>query len=113
LNKRQRKKREKIIKERIKFINNLWFSFGRRNGKTLFQKALYKICTTKKYRPFKLYKKWVNESFISVKASSWLGRQFERIATEGPESYQIGIDLSTKKDLTVIYDELHIYNPGQ
>ena len=97
MNKRQRKKREKIIRERIKFINNLWFSFGRRNGKTLYYTALHKMCTSKKYRPFNLYKK-MDRHVMKVKPNTWLGRQIIG-----------GIDLASGKDRTVIFDEMQDY----
>ena len=106
MNKRQRKKREKITQERIKFVLSIWpLSLGRMNGKTLCRIALRKMCNSKKHRPFNLYKKKMNKiywkvNYVKVKPNTWLGRQIIG-----------GLDLASGKDRTVIFDEFH--TPGQ
>lgn len=66
MNKRQVKKRDKIIRQRFKFFNQHVISSGRQNGKTLFVRAIYKACMSKKYKYFKELKKHYNKIFVSV-----------------------------------------------
>jgi hypothetical protein len=57
MNKRQYKKQCTKITKRIDVFNKLTWYHSRRCGKTLLMKTLMNICYTKKYRPFKLLKK--------------------------------------------------------
>jgi hypothetical protein len=66
MNKRQRKKRNKIIRERANFFNNYTLMSGRRNGKKTFINKLNKAIASKRYRPFKLLKKYFNKILISI-----------------------------------------------
>lgn len=66
MNKRQRKKREKTIIERLKFLNVHHISSGRRNGKTFLFNIMLKACYSKKYKPFKLLKRMYNKIFCSI-----------------------------------------------
>lgn len=74
MNKRQIKKRDKIIRQRLEFFNQHIISSGRRNGKTSFVRAIYKACMSKKYKYFKALKKTYKKIFIAVDFSN--GRDF-------------------------------------
>lgn len=60
MNKRQIKKRKKIISERIIFFNQHFVSISRRNGN------IYKACISKKYKYFKELKKIYKGVFIAI-----------------------------------------------
>lgn len=85
MNKRQRKKREKIIQERLKFINDLWFVEGLdlASGKD----------KTVIFDEMQDYKKEETLEILDV----------------------IREELKQRKSpqTVIIYDELHEYNPGQ
>lgn len=70
MNKRQIKKRDKIIRQRLEFFNNHIISSGRQNGKTSFVKAIYKACMSKKYKYFKELRKQYSKIFMAVDWSS-------------------------------------------
>lgn len=57
MNKRQIKKRKKIISERVNLFNQHSTGIARRNGKTSLARAIYKACISKKYKYFKELKK--------------------------------------------------------
>ena len=66
VNKRQIKKRKKIISERIIFFNQHFVSISRRNGKTYLSRDIYKACISKKYKYFKELKKIYKGVFIAI-----------------------------------------------
>ena len=66
MNKRQIKKRKKIISERVNFLNQHSMGIVRRNGKTYLARAIYKACISKKYKYFKELKKIYKGVFIAV-----------------------------------------------
>ena len=72
MNKRQIKKRKKIISERIVFFNqhfismSNFISISRRNGKTHLSRVVYKACISKKYKYFKELKKIYKGVFIAI-----------------------------------------------
>lgn len=66
MNKRQIKKRKKIISERIIFFNQHFVSISRRNGKTYLSRVIYKACISKKYKYFKELKKIYKGVFIAI-----------------------------------------------
>lgn len=72
MNKRQIKKRKKIISERIIFFNqhfvsmSNFVSISRRNGKTYLSRVVYKACISKKYKYFKELKKIYKGVFIAI-----------------------------------------------
>ena len=66
VNKRQIKKRKKIISERIIFFNQHFVSISRRNGKTYLLRVIYKACISKKYKYFKELKKIYKGFFIAI-----------------------------------------------
>lgn len=70
MNKRQIKKRKKILNERYNFFNQHIILDGRRSGKTYMIKAIQKACISKKYKYFKALKKAYNKIFITVDISS-------------------------------------------
>lgn len=61
MNKRQQKKRQKIIQQRFNFFNGFLIRTGRKNGKTLLFKAILKACYSKKHKPFKYWVKKLEE----------------------------------------------------
>lgn len=65
MNKRQIKKRKKIISERVNFFNHRSIRIARRNGKTYLIRAIYKACISKKYKYFKELKKIYKSIFIA------------------------------------------------
>ena len=90
MNKRQRKKRAKIIESRCKYFrNSLWLS-GRGNGKTLFLKTINKLCTQKRHRPFKIFKETIFDRKRVIP-----GRVLRPLVTEG------------KRAKAIIFDEIH------
>ena len=66
VNKRQIKKKKKIISERIIFFNQHFVSISRRNGKTYLSRDIYKACISKKYKYFKELKKIYKGVFIAI-----------------------------------------------
>ena len=70
MNKRQIKKRKKIISERINFFNQHFVSISRRNGKTYLLRVIYKACISKKYKYFKELKKIYKGFFIAIDQSN-------------------------------------------
>ena len=66
VNKRQIKKRKKIISERITFFSQHFVSISRRNGKTYLSRDIYKACISKKYKSFKELKKIYKGVFIAI-----------------------------------------------
>lgn len=66
MNKRQYKKRNKIIQERIEFFNSHIIMGGRSNGKTHFAKVIHKACMSKSYKYFNQIKKIYNDLYMSV-----------------------------------------------
>lgn len=74
MNKRQIKKRDKLISQRFNFFNKHIIGVGRQNGKTLFIRAIYKACLSKKYKYFKELKKTYKKIFVAVDFSN--GRDF-------------------------------------
>lgn len=80
MNKRQKKKRAKIVSERLKYYNdNIYFYVsGRRNGKTFLYKTMLHAVLSKRYKPFKDLKKYIdktyNKAIISVDYSN--GRDY-------------------------------------
>lgn len=66
MNKRQIKKRKKIISERVNLFNQYSMGIARRNGKTYLARAIYKACISKKYKYFKELKKIYKGVFIAV-----------------------------------------------
>lgn len=59
MNKRQIKKRNKIISERNIFFNQHFVSISRRNIKSYLSRVIYKACISKKYKYFKELKKFI------------------------------------------------------
>jgi hypothetical protein len=99
LNKRQIKKRAKIINERIRFFSNHFIYSGRGNGKTSTFRTISKACFNKKYRPFKALKKIYGKIFVGVDLSN--GRD-----------YGVSVTATAKKGVisviqTCIIDEMH------
>lgn len=70
MNKRQIKKRKKIINDRYDFFNQHIIIEGRRSGKTYLSRAIQKACISKKYKYFKALKKAYNKIFIAVDISN-------------------------------------------
>ena len=70
MNKRQIKKRKKVLCERYNFFNQHIILDGRRSGKTYMIKAIQKAFISKKYKYFKALKKAYNKIFIAVNMSS-------------------------------------------
>ncbi|QLY77813.1 hypothetical protein [Clostridium intestinale] len=68
MNKRQCKKRIKIVTERFKYVNKSIMISGRQNGKTKFIKAILKACLSKKYKYFKALQK--PNLFIAIDLSN-------------------------------------------
>lgn len=66
MNKRQKKKRDKIIINRIVFFRHFLIYDGRRNGKTHRLNEMIKAIYSKKYKPFKELKKQY-ENIITAK----------------------------------------------
>lgn len=66
MNKRQIKKRKKIISERVNFFNQHSIRIARKNGKTYLVRAIYKACISKKYKHFKELKKIYKSVFIAI-----------------------------------------------
>lgn len=66
MNRRQIKKRDKIIRQRLEFFNNHIIASGRQNGKTSFVKAISKACMNKKYKYFKELKKQYDMYFVTI-----------------------------------------------
>ncbi|AUM96112.1 TPA: hypothetical protein LA742_004179 [Clostridium botulinum] len=66
MNKRQIKKRKKIMRECFNFFNQHTIMCGRKNGKTLFIRTIYKACISNSYKYFKILKKTYEKLFISV-----------------------------------------------
>jgi hypothetical protein len=62
MNKRQKKKRRKNVSERIKFFNQYVFYLGRQNGKTIMNKAMKHACLSKRYKPFKELKNFLEKA---------------------------------------------------
>lgn len=69
MNKRQIKKRKKILNERYDFFNQHIIIEGRRSGKTYLARVIQKACISKKYKYFKALKKVYNKIFIAVDIS--------------------------------------------
>ena len=70
MNKRQIKKRNKTINARISFFNSHIIYSGRRNGKTFLYKKIVKACYSKKYKPFREFKKVYEKIFLSIDFSN-------------------------------------------
>lgn len=66
MNKRQKKKRNTIIAERIQFFKSRFIMSARKNGKNLLMQHIYKACWDKRYKPFKLLKKEYNKIFCAI-----------------------------------------------
>ena len=63
MNKRQRKKKQKKIDERLSYIWNKKYVvlFGRKSGKTSAIKFMMKACLSKKYKNFKIVKRQIDK----------------------------------------------------
>jgi hypothetical protein len=72
MNKRQKKKWKKILRQRHAFLELCHFRTGRQCGKTLFAKMLYDVFTSKHYRPFKRFKKNTIRNLRRAKYSIYL-----------------------------------------
>lgn len=70
MNKRQKKKRGRIIKERFEFFNKHLIYYSRRNGKTYTQNEIMKAILSKKHKPFKELKKKYENLIIAVDYSN-------------------------------------------
>lgn len=66
MNKRQIKKRNKIIKERMNFFAKHTIFYSRQCGKTSLTTNIYKTCLDKKYKNFKMAKKLYKDMFIAI-----------------------------------------------
>ena len=66
MNKRQRKKREKIINERLEFFSKIFINIGRRNGKTQLYEGINKAIYSKHHQPFKILNKKYKNMLIAV-----------------------------------------------
>lgn len=111
MNKRQRKKRLKIIAERVKFINSHMFISGRMNGKTLLWGRIQEACYSKKYKPYKQLKRFFKKLNIGIDLSN--GFDYTAISMFLKEKGYYKCIKSIVKDgheaSTVILDELHDY----
>ena len=56
MNKRQKKKKDKIIKKRIEFFNGVYVYPARQNGKASIYKSIIKAVYSKRHRLFKILK---------------------------------------------------------
>lgn len=65
MNKRQIKKRKKIIKERMDFFAKHTIIHSRQCGKTSLISNIYKTCLCKKYKNFKMAKKLYKDIIIA------------------------------------------------
>jgi hypothetical protein len=70
LNKRQKKKRNKIVYDRVKFFSNHIFWGSRQNGKKYLNKKINEACSSKKYMLFKKLKKIYDKVFFSIELSN-------------------------------------------
>lgn len=66
MNKRQIKKRKKMLNERYDFFNKHIIIGGRRSGKTYLSRVIQKACVSKQYKYFKALKKTYDKIFIAV-----------------------------------------------
>lgn len=74
MNKRQKKKRNKIIGDRMAFLNKYIIYSGRMSGKAACYNTIIKACWSKKYEPFKKLKKIYKKIFIAIDFSN--GKDF-------------------------------------
>lgn len=76
MNKRQKKKREKIVMERLEYLNmrTILRVCGRRSGKTFIYRKMLHAVLSKRYKPFKDLKKYLDKTLISVDYSN--GRDY-------------------------------------
>ena len=70
MNKRQIKKRKKIISERANFFNQHFTGIARRNSKTYLARVICKACISKKYKYFKELKKIYKGVFVAINWSN-------------------------------------------
>ncbi len=77
MNKRQKKKRNKIIELRMAFFRKHIIYAGRMNGKSIISNTITKACWSKKYKPFNDLKKIYKNVFVSVDYSN--GRDFTAV----------------------------------
>lgn len=78
MNKRQRKKREKIINERYKFFSKMFINICRRNGKTQLLAVINKAIYSKKYKPFNELRKMYENKIITI---DWSNRKDYSVQT--------------------------------
>jgi hypothetical protein len=101
VNKRQLKKRKKIVQKRLRFFEFILVRLGRSNGKNLLGIAINKAIFSKRYAPFKYWVRLIGD----LKKHKPKANQMRSIA---PNPVYGGL-----KPSLVIYDEMHDYNPGQ
>lgn len=79
MNKRQKKKRQKIIRERLEFLNKHfnYYVCGRKNGKTFLYRKMLHAVTSKSFKPFKDLKRYLDKIYISIDYSN--GRDYTAI----------------------------------
>lgn len=72
MNRRQKKKREKIVRERLEYLNmrNILHVSGRKNGKTFIYRKMLHAVLSKRFKPFKDLKKYIDKAYISVDYSN-------------------------------------------
>lgn len=70
MNKRQKKKRSKIIINRIVFFRHHLLYYGRRNGKTHRLNEITKAIYSKKYKPFNELKKRYENLIVAIDYSN-------------------------------------------
>lgn len=66
MNKREKKKRSKIIAERLLYFNKQLIYGGRRNGKWYMQERILKAVFSKSYKYFKELKKEFGQTIIAI-----------------------------------------------
>ncbi len=72
MNKRQKKKRQKIITERLELLNKHFIVCGRRNGKTLLYRRMIHAVRSKRYKPFNDLMRYFEKAYISIDYSNGL-----------------------------------------
>ena len=90
MNTRQKKKWDKIIKQRIHLVNShTIISSGMRSGKTQYMKSISKIIYTKQYKPFEELKNRYSKLFIAIDLS--IGKDFSVMNTYRRENGKITV----------------------
>lgn len=62
MNKRQKKKHMKKIKDRHNYLSQYHFCWGRQSGKTYFINQMFMAVYSKRYKPFDRVKKYLEKN---------------------------------------------------